>query len=122
MMDKQTDAKTGTKALHYYSESPMHFKVSQTVRSLAPGKYKASMVLHGGDAGKREDQKIFLFAISGGKEYRQKTFTDGWRAFFTPDIQDIVVGADGIVTIGVEAELPAKAWGSFDDFILTPQK
>ena len=122
VMDKQTDAKTGTKALHYYSESPMHFKVSQTVRSLAPGKYKASMVLHGGDAGKREDQKIFLFAISGGKEYRQKTFTDGWRAFFTPDIQDIVVGADGIVTIGVEAELPAKAWGSFDDFILTPQK
>lgn len=122
VMDKQTDAKTGTKALHYYSESPMHFKVSQTVRSLAPGKYKASMVLHGGDAGKREDQKIFLFAISGGKEYRQKTFTDGWRAFFTPDIQDIIVGADGIVTIGVEAELPAKAWGSFDDFILTPQK
>lgn len=122
VMDKQTDAKTGTKALHYYSESPMHFKVSQTVRSLAPGKYKASMVLHGGDAGKREDQKIFLFAISGEKEYRQKTFTDGWRAFFTPDIQDIVVGADGIVTIGVEAELPAKAWGSFDDFILTPQK
>ncbi len=122
VMDKQTDAKTGTKALHYYSETPMRFKVSQTVRSLAPGKYKASMVLHGGDAGKREDQKIFLFAVSGGKEYRQKTFTDGWRAFFTPDIQDIVVGADGTVTIGVEAELPAKAWGSFDDFILTPQK
>lgn len=122
VMDKQTDAKSGTKALHYYSESPIHFRVSQTVSGLAPGKYKASMVLHGGDAGKREDQKIFLFAVSGGREYRQKTFTDGWRAFFTPDIQDIVVGADGTVTIGAEAELPAKAWGSFDDFVLTPQK
>ena len=122
VMDKQTDAKSGTKSLHYYSESPIHFKVSQTVRGLAPGKYKVSMVLHGGDAGKREDQQIFLFAVSGGKEYRQKTFTDGWRAFFTPEIHDVAVGADGTVTLGVEAQLPAKAWGSFDDFVLTPQK
>ncbi len=119
--DKADDAKSGKKALHWWSEKELHFKVSQKITGLKPGRYKASMVLHGGDNGSRDSQNIFLFVQSGGHEYKAKTFTDGWRTFFNPAIHDISVGDDGTLMIGAEIYGVAGSWGSLDDFVLTPE-
>ena len=122
VVEKADDAKTGTKALHWWSEKEVHFTVQQTVKGLKPGRYKASMQIHGGDNGPRDKQKIFLFAKSGGKEWKADAFTDGWRNFFNPSINGVVVGADGTCTVGAEVHGKPGSWGSLDDFVLTPQK
>ena len=120
VVEKADDAKTGTKALHWWSEKEVHFTVQQKVAGLKPGRYKASMQIHGGDNGPRDKQKIFLFAKSGGKEWKAATFTDGWRSFFNPSISDIIVGTDGECIVGAEVSGLAGSWGSLDDFVLTP--
>lgn len=122
VVDKADDAKTGTKAFHWWSKKDIHFRISQTVKGLKPGVYKASMQIHGGDNGPRDAQMIFLFAKSGGEEWKTYTFTDGWRNFFNPVIPNIVVGNDGICEIGADVSGLPGSWGSLDDFVLTPQK
>ncbi|MCR5045408.1 MAG: glycosyl hydrolase 53 family protein [Treponema sp.] len=122
VMDKADDAKTGSKAFHWWSEKEIHFTIRQTVKGLKPGLYKASMQIHGGDNGPREEQEIFLFAASGGKNYKTYTFTDGWRSFFNPAIMNIYVGNDGECVIGADISGLPGSWGSVDDFVLTPQK
>ncbi len=122
VVDKADDAKTGTKALHWWSEKAVHFTVRQTVKGLKPGVYKASMQIHGGDNGPREQQEIFLFAASGGQNYKAYTFTDGWRNFFNPAIPNIVVGGDGECVVGADVSGLPGSWGSLDDFVLTPQR
>ncbi len=120
--EKADDAKSGTKAMHWWSEKEVHFIVQQTVSGLKPGLYKASMQIHGGDNGPRESQEIFLFAASGGKTWKTYTFTDGWRNFFNPAIQGIEVGNDGECVIGADVSGLPGSWGSLDDFVLTPEK
>jgi arabinogalactan endo-1,4-beta-galactosidase len=116
VQDKAADAKSGTKALHFWSKDKVAFKVEQTVKGLAPGKYKFSLVLHGGDA---KNQDMAAYAASGGKTYEVKTDVDGWRNFRTPTIPEILV-SDGTVTIGARVACDANGWGSLDDFILAP--
>lgn len=122
VVEKADDAKSGTKALHWWSEKAVHFSVRQTVKGLKPGLYKASMQIHGGDNGPREKQEIYLFAASGGTNYKAYTFTDGWRNFFNPAIMNIVVGSDGECVVGAEVTGLPGSWGSLDDFVLTPQR
>jgi arabinogalactan endo-1,4-beta-galactosidase len=116
VQDKASDAKTGTKALHFWSSAKVSFKVEQTVKNLANGTYKLSVVLHGGDA---KNPDMYIYAVSDGKTYRMETKVDGWRNFKTPSIPGIAV-TDGTVTVGVYIACDEKGWGSLDDFILTP--
>jgi len=116
VQDKASDAKTGNKALHFWSKDAVSFTVSQTVTGLAPGTYKFSLAIQGGDA---KNQKMSIFAVSGGKKYTIKTDVDGWRNFRNPKIMNISVG-DGTVTVGASIECDAKGWGSLDDFALSP--
>ena len=118
--EKADDAKTGTKAFHWWSENEVHFTIQQKVTGLKPGVYKASMQIHGGDNGPRDKQSVFLFAQSGGKNYKAATYTDGWRNFFNPAITNIVVGKDGECVIGADISGLSGSWGSVDDFVLTP--
>jgi arabinogalactan endo-1,4-beta-galactosidase len=119
--DNKNNAKSGTKSLHFWSDTAVNFHVEQTVTGLKPGLYKFSLVIHGGDAGASDAQDIKIFAKSGGKEYQEKTSADGWRNFRTPDIRGIKVGADGKATVGASVNLKAGSWGNLDDFVLTPQ-
>lgn len=114
----KNNAKTGEKSLHFWSDSDIHFKVSQKLTGLKNGKYKLSVVLHGGDAG---EQDIKLFANAGGAEYSVPTDVDGWRNFRTPVIRNVNV-TDGTAVIGAEVTCEAGGWGSFDDFVFTPEK
>jgi arabinogalactan endo-1,4-beta-galactosidase len=116
VLDKPTDAKTGNKALHFWSKDKVNFSVEQTVKGLAPGRYKLSAVIHGGDA---KNQAMTIYAVSGGKRYEVKTDVDGWRNFRNPSIAEIVV-TDGVATVGARVACDANGWGSLDDFVLAP--
>jgi arabinogalactan endo-1,4-beta-galactosidase len=118
VQDKATDAKTGNRALHFWSTNRVAFSVEQTVKGLAPGSYHFSIAIHGGDA-KNQDMKIY--AISGGKTYSVKTDVDGWRNFRRPVVSEIPV-VDGTVTVGAYIACDAKGWGSLDDFVLSPNE
>lgn len=118
VQDKVSDAKTGNRALHFWSKSRVSFTVEQTITNLAPGTYKYSLVIHGGDA---KNPDMYIYAVSGGKTYTTKTDVDGWRNFRSPVIEEIQV-SDGTVTIGASISCDPKGWGSLDDFVLSPVK
>ena len=118
VQEKKTDAKTGDKALHFWSDDKVSFEVEQKITGLVPGKYKLSLQAHGGDA-KNQDMK--LFAVSNGREYVQQFEVDGWRNFRNPVIEHIEV-KDVTVTIGAKVMCDAGGWGSLDDFILAPEE
>jgi len=116
VQDKVSDAKTGNRALHFWSKNRVSFTVEQTITGLAPGTYKFSLAIHGGDA---KNPDMHIYAVSGGKIYTLKTDVDGWRNFRAPTIGTIAV-TDGTVTVGASISCDAKGWGSLDDFALSP--
>ena len=89
--DKESDAYSGTIALHFWSESEIAFTASQTITGLEPGTYEFGLYLQGGDAGSNAQN---------------------------PVIPDITVGEDGTLTVGVSIQCAAKGWGTLDDFYL----
>jgi len=116
VQEKTSDAKSGNRALHFWSKDKVAFRVEQTVTGLTDGIYKFSIVLHGGDA---KNQDMYLYAVSGGATYKTATNVDGWRNFRQPVIAAITV-QNGTVTVGAYISCDANGWGSLDDFILTP--
>ncbi|PLS05587.1 glycosyl hydrolase 53 family protein [Neobacillus cucumis] len=113
---KASDAKSGDYSLHFYSGSAVDFKVEQTITGLKPGYYNLSMFLQGGDA---RNPEMYLYAQSGGQEYKAATSVNGWVNWSNPQINNILVTEDGTVTIGASIKADGGAWGSLDDFILS---
>ena len=116
VIDKLTDAATGTKSLHFYSTSSMDFSAEQTVVNLKPGAYNFSVTIHGGDA---NTQEIVIYAIADGQTYEATTNITKWREFTTPKISGITT-SDGTITVGIKLKLSGGAWGNIDDFLLAP--
>ncbi len=116
VIDKMQDAHSGTKSLHFWSRSNVHFTVEQTVENLAPGLYNFSLFIQGGDAA---EQEIYIYAIADGETYRVDTNIDGWRNFRNPIIRDIHVRS-GAITVGAYVKCSPGAWGTLDDFLLAP--
>ena len=116
VQEKQADAKTGNRALHFWSSRRIAFRVEQQITGLKPGRYKFSIAIHGGDAG---NQTMYIYVKTADGELRQNTNVDGWRNFREPVIADILV-PDGTITVGAYVSCDGKGWGSLDDFILAP--
>lgn len=116
VQEKQADAKTGNRALHFWSSRRIAFRVEQQITGLKPGRYKFSIAIHGGDAG---NQTMYIYVKTADGELRQNTNVDGWRNFREPVIADILV-SDGTITVGAYVSCDGKGWGSLDDFILAP--
>jgi arabinogalactan endo-1,4-beta-galactosidase len=108
------DAKSGDYSLHFYSGEAVDFTVEQTITGLEPGYYNLSMFLQGGDA---NNSDMYLYASSGGKEYKTQTSVNGWVNWSHPVASDILV-LDGTITIGASIKADGGAWGSVDDFYL----
>lgn len=116
VQEKLSDAYSGSKALHFWSSNKVDFTVEQTVKNLESGKYKFSIVIHGGDA---TDADMKIYAIADGKRYEAVTKVDGWRNFFFPCIEDIMLSGSEI-TVGASIKCGKNGWGSLDDFVLAP--
>lgn len=116
VIDKLADAKSGSKSLHFYSRNNVHFTVEQEIKNLAPGRYNFSLFIQGGDA---KTQDIYIYAIADGKTFRVATDIDGWRNFRNPVIEDIPVES-GTIVVGAHVKCGTGAWGTLDDFLLSP--
>ncbi|MBO5352409.1 MAG: glycosyl hydrolase 53 family protein [Lachnospiraceae bacterium] len=116
VIDKVTDASSGTKSLHFYSTNNMEFSAEQTVTGLKAGTYNFSVTLHGGDA---NTQEIIVYAIADGQTYETTASITAWREFTTPKIEGITT-TDGNITVGIRLNLSGGAWGNIDDFLLAP--
>lgn len=116
VIDKSTDAVTGTHSLHFYSTQDVNFTVEQTITGLAPGTYYFQITLHGGDA---RTQDMYIYAIADGETYTEATDVDGWTNYRYPRIAAITT-TDGTITVGAHITSSSGSWGNLDDFILAP--
>lgn len=116
IIDKGTDAVTGTKSMHFYSTKEVEFTVEQTVTGLEPGTYYFQITLHGGDA---PEQDMYIYAIADGETYTAPTDVDGWTNYRSPRIEAITT-TDGTITVGAHIKSSPGSWGNLDDFILAP--
>ncbi len=116
IQDKISDAKTGSKSLHFYSTNKVDFTIEQEITGLKPGSYHFSIFLQGGDV---SNPRMRIYAISDGATYQEDTMVDGWANWQNPRIENIRTES-GTVIIGVAIQCDAKGWGTLDDFYLSP--
>lgn len=121
---KESDAKSGDKAFHFYSTEALDFEVTQSIdkEKLSPGIYTLSCYIQGGDMG--DDAEIQLFVITGGDIFIPggNVSVSGWQQWQNPKLAfelsegDLI--ADEPLLIGVSVKGKAKGWGTIDDFEL----
>lgn len=116
IQEKVSDAKTGSKSLHFYSTNKVDFKVEQTLTGLKPGVYNFKAALQGGDA---KNMNMYLYVIVNQETITVPTDVDGWAKWREPVIRDINI-TDGNIIVGASISCDEKGWGSLDDFSLYP--
>ena len=109
--------KTGSKCGHFWSESPIDFKLEQTVTGLENGKYNFNVNIQGGDMG--DAAEIKAYAIVNGEEVAVNTAVDGWKNWKLPQLENLEV-TNGEITVGISVKGAAKGWGTIDDACLYP--
>lgn len=114
--NKESDAHSGTIALHFWSASEVSFTVEQKVTGLEPGTYEFGLYIQGGDAGSNAD--MYIYADNGSDNLTEATGVDGWANWQNPVISGITVGEDGTLTIGASISCAANGWGTLDDLYL----
>lgn len=105
----ESDAHSGSAALHYWSSGAAEFQISQTVTGLENGTYQLSAWVSGN--GGEETAEIFA-----GNQ-KQQFVNTGWQQWSNPTIDTIEV-TDGTLSIGANLKYPGDKWGNIDDFKL----
>ncbi|MHB8130581.1 MAG: glycosyl hydrolase 53 family protein [Mobilitalea sp.] len=118
IQDKISDAKTGTKTIHFYSTNNVDFKVEQEITNLKSGNYKFSIFLQGGDAG---NPVMSIYAIVDGVTYTAEAGVDGWANWKNPVVENIKVES-GTVIVGASIQCDPMGWGTLDDFYFSPME
>ena len=111
------DPRSGSRSAHFYSGAAYTYTLTQRVTGLAAGTYTASASLQGDGENASSDARITL--ASGGAETSAPFEMNGWRNWSTPVTEGVTVAADGAATVTISASLPAGAWGTIDDVVLT---
>ena len=111
------DPKSGTRSAHFYSGSAFTFTLTQQVSGLAAGRYTASASLQGDGEDAASDVRITV--TSGGASAQAPFELNGWRNWSTPVTDAVDVVAGGSATVTIRATLPAGAWGTIDDLVLS---
>lgn len=105
----ESDAHSGSAALHYWSAQAAEFQISQTVTGLENGTYQLSAWVSGG--GGEETAEIFA------DNQKQQFVNTGWQQWSNPTIDTVEV-TDGTLTIGAKLKYAGDKWGNIDDFKL----
>lgn len=116
---KATDAYSGEVSLHFWNDTAVEWKCEQTVTDLPEGTWQVSVRGQGGDTG--DDADIHLYVISDGQTYTAPMTFHGWVNW-----QEAVIGnvpcESHELTVGVYVRCQGGGWGTFDDFLLNPEK
>lgn len=108
----ESDAHSGSAALHYWSSGAAEFQISQTVTGLKNGTYQLSAWVSGG--GGEETAELFA------GDQKQPFVNTGWQQWSNPTIDTVEV-TDGALTIGARLKYAGDKWGNIDDFKLVPK-
>lgn len=110
------DATDGDYGLKFWLGSAFAFTLNQDLSGVPAGVYTASATAHGDGSGERTD----LVVETSAGTVSVPMVLAGWGNPRTAVIEDVVVGEDGLVSIGVDFALAAESWGTLDEFLLTP--
>lgn len=119
--DKKTDSLTGSKHMHFWSaaKDSVEFTLEQQAQNLPVGKYKFTVSIMGGDAGKTD---IYAYAKVNGQIVATApmgiTGYGNWDTAVTPDF---ICAAEDTVVVGVYVKCQGAgngAWGKIDDALL----
>ncbi|MET0297872.1 MAG: glycosyl hydrolase 53 family protein [Microbacterium sp.] len=113
-----SDPRSGARSAHFYSGAAYTFSLSQRVTGLAAGEYTASASLQGDGENSTSDVRITI-ASSGGPTASAPFAMNGWQQWSTPTTDAVAVPAGGSATVTITATLPAAAWGTIDDVVLS---
>ncbi|MCM3629185.1 glycosyl hydrolase 53 family protein [Paenibacillus glycanilyticus] len=108
------NAKSGEYALNYWFGTAFKYVITQSLENLDNGIYELRASASGGVY---DDQKISLYAKSGGKTYSANIVNTGWNDWHSYTVSNIEV-RDGKVSFGFDLDAPAGAWGYMDDIAL----
>ena len=111
------DAAQGVRALTFWSDVAYTAGVSQRIAGVPAGEYTVSATAQGGGAG-ASDAPVVTASTSTGTVTAPLELA-GWRTFRTATTPPVLVGADGVVTVGASLALSAGAWGTIDEIRLT---
>lgn len=112
------DPHSGTRSAHFYSGAAYSFTLSQRVTGLAAGSYTASLAVQGDGEDAASTLRLSV-AATGGATATAPLQLNGWRNWHTPTTDAVTVPAGGTATVTVTASLPAGAWGTIDDIVLS---
>ncbi len=118
VVDDNPEAARGTRVVNFWHDVRYAISLTQTVEGLAPGTYRVGVSVHG-EGADGDGESLALIARSADDEVSTPLSLGGWQAWHTGRT-DVVVGADGVLTVGVVGALGAGDWGFIDDFELTP--
>ena len=116
---KALDAYSGEVSLHFWNGTAVEFKCEQTVTDLPDGAWRISVRGQGGDVG--DDADIHLYVISDGQTYTAPLTLQGWVNWQEAVIEHVPC-ASHTLTVGVYVRCQGGGWGTFDDFLLNPEK
>ena len=116
---KATDAHSGQVSLHFWDGAAVEWKCEQTVTDLPAGTWRVSVQGQGGDTG--DDADIHLYVISDGQTYTAPMTFHGWVNWQEAVLEHIPC-TSGTLTVGVYVRCQGGGWGTFDDFLLNPEK
>jgi arabinogalactan endo-1,4-beta-galactosidase len=114
--EEAANVHSGAMAVNFWSGTDATFSVSRQVTGVAPGAYTLSVWNHGAP----EVAGVSLSAVTSAGSWSVPMPQTGWALWANPTVDDVVVGADGVVTVAVGGSVPANGWGWFDDVVLTP--
>lgn len=122
IQDKESDAKSGSQSLHFYSGDTLDFTASQTITVDRNGIYSAFAYIQGSNnAGSNDGERIYLSVTNNTteQEYVSDNVTlKDWVVWQKPGIAEIPASAGDELTISIHIAAAAGTWGTVDDFCL----
>lgn len=119
--EKFTDSLTGDRHFHFWSENSntTNFDLEQKVLNLESGKYKYSISIMGGDAGKTN---VYAYVKINGKIVQTATMSiTSYGKWDTVTINGISYDSNDEIIVGIHVECEGEgsgAWGKIDDALL----
>lgn len=112
------DPRSGSKGLHFWSDSAVDFTVKQTVTVTKTGVYNAYMYVQGSDGGDSEAVSISLSNDTQNTVQTGGTSLAGWKVWQQAKAEGIVASAGDKLTVTIHVAGDAGAWGTIDDAYL----
>ncbi|MCM1233249.1 MAG: glycosyl hydrolase 53 family protein [Ruminococcus flavefaciens] len=124
--DWKENVRTGTYAMHFWSEKATTLGTFQTVEKPESGTYTFGGYIQGDGAAATDTHYAYAEVYDKDnnlKSRKQVSFTlNGWMNWSEPEIADIVVEDGDSLKVGVEITATATGdngvWGTMDDFYL----